>query len=507
MIWVVVVALYLSGCAGMNYDSKISSSTNDMKAGNLDQAIDDLESNNTSDDKGLLYYMEKGELQRMKGSYGDSRDTWFKADQKVREWEDQVKTDPSKLLGDIGSVLVNDTTRRYDGRDYEKVLLNVELALDHLALNSWSDARIEIKKMHEREAIIAEFRSKELEDAKEKANSKGVKATSFKELKGYPIETLEDPEVQGLKNSYESAFANYLAGFVYESLGEISLAAPGYRKAAEMRPNNPLIDEALSGLDKRIKSRRSKKTVDTLFVIESESAPAIQSQQLGLLLPIPCSHGICPTVVQMSWPVVRPIDTSNLITSISIDDHSFPVAMLTSVDAMARRAISDEMPGIIARSSVRAIAKAAGQKLLDDHSDALGPFGALISLAAKVGTAVSEKADERAWRTLPGFYSIARAELPAGTHKLLVQTANGPQIKEIQLSGKHAVIALRDLGSNLVVANYIGPDSSPGGQQETKKEAELSTSSSTSGNAGAPVVQPKKKKKLKKPPVDSNQNN
>jgi len=432
----------------MRYDSKMSNTTNHLKSGNIDQALADLESNNPSQDKGLLYYMEKGELQQIKGSYADSRDTWLEADRLVRQWEDQVKTDPSKLMGNIGSFLVNDTTRRYDGRDYEKILLNVELALDHLALNHWDNARIEMTKMHEREAIIAEFRAKELEDAKENAKSKGIKATSFKELKGYPVETLEAPEVRELKNSYESAFANYLAGFVYESLGEVSLASPGYRRAAEMRPNIPMIDEGLRGLDERIRDPH-REAVDTLFVIETDFAPAIHSQQFGLFLPIPCKRGLCPELVQISWPVIKPMAASALMSSISVDADSIPVAMMTSVDAMARRALSDEMPVIIARTAIRAIAKAAVQKGIDDKTADMGLPGLIVSLGAKVGTAVSEQADERAWRTLPGFYSIARAKLPAGPHKIRIQSGGGELVQEAEVSGRYALVFLRLLGGRI----------------------------------------------------------
>ena len=98
----------------------------------------------------------------------------------------------AQLLEGAGSLLFNDTTRKYEGRDYEKVMLNLGLALNHLTLNDWDSARIEIKKMHERQALIAEYQSKKLEQAKADAEEKQLKVTSFKELGGYPIETLED---------------------------------------------------------------------------------------------------------------------------------------------------------------------------------------------------------------------------------------------------------------------------------------------------------------------------
>jgi hypothetical protein len=441
----------LAGCATQGYDKQTATTRDAIRGGNPDLALQSLEQQNPSKDKDLLYFLEKGELLRMKGSHADSRDVWLSADGKVREWEEQVKTDPSKLLGDVGSFVLNDTTRRYDGRDYEKTFINVRLALNHLALGDWNSARTEVKKMHEREAIIAEFRAKDVDAAKEKAESKGLKVTSFKELNGYPVETLEDPAVLSLKNSYESAFANYLAGFVYESLGEPSLAATGYRKAIEMRPDQALLEDSLKNLDSRVRAR-TPKLVDTLFVIESGSAPAINSMTLPIILPIPGRTGLNLIATPISWPVIRAADSSSVPAAITVNDKTFPVTLLTSVDQLARRALADEMPGIVARSSLRAIAKGVAQKAIDDSAGQMGAFGSLLSIAAKVGAVVSEVADERTWRTLPGFFSVARAKLPVGTHTVSLQTPTGVQSQQIQVSGSYAVVSLRTFGPSFYLA-------------------------------------------------------
>lgn len=453
-------AALLSGCVTTGYHQQVSATVNAAKSGAVDVALSDLEQNNPGKDKDLLYFLEKGELLRMKGSYVDSRDNWLQADGKVREWEDAVKTDASKLMGDIGAFLVNDTTRRYDGRDYEKVLLSVRLALDHLALGDWGAARVEIKKMHEREAIIAEYRSKELDEAKKKSEEKGLKTTSFKELNGYPVETLDAPEVRALKNAYESAIANYLAGFVYEALGESSLAAAGYRKAIEMRPGEKLLEEGLKGLDKRASQTRNRKGgVETLFLVESGSAPAITSRTLPIPLPLPTKNGVQVVMTPISWPVVEAMDSGLVPGSISVDDKSQPLTQVTSVDLMARRAMSDEMPGIIIRSSLRAIAKGAAQKAIQDNTASMGVAGSLLSIAAGVAAVASEKADERTWRTLPGLYSVARANLAPGSHRLTFNTPAGPITRDIQLSGSHALVALRTTGNAYYVTQtpYAGP--------------------------------------------------
>lgn len=436
-----LMASLFSGCAG--YSRQTESAAVGVRTGSLDTALADLESKNSGSDKNLLYHLEKGELLRLKGDFEGSRQSWLEADKKVSEWEELAKNSPSKLLGDAGSYVVNDTTRRYDGRDYEKVLVNVRTALDHLALGEWEKAQVEIKKMHEREAIIAEFRDKDLDDARRKAREKGLTVTSFRDIRGYPVETLDSLEVNALKNAYESAFANYLAGFIYEAQGEPSLAAAGYRKAIEMRPNEPSIEKSLGELDSRVSNRNSAKEVDTLFVIETGNVPTITSRRIPIPLPIPHRHGIRWLLTAVSWPVLSPQSFGGSPNLLSVDGESHQPVMLTSIDAMARRALADEMPGIIARSSVRAIIKGAAQAATQEATKNAGIAGALINLAVTVASVASESADERIWRTLPGYLSIVRTKLKPGSHKVSIATPMGPIEKEVKLSGSHSVVVLR----------------------------------------------------------------
>lgn len=452
LLFMVACAAILSACAG--YQAKTQNTMQAMRSGAIDAALADLESNNESKDKDLLYYLERGELLRLKGDLAGSRDTWLSADKIIQEWENTAKTDPSKLMGEIGSVLVNDTTRRYDGRDYEKVMLNLRLALDHLQLGDWESARTEIKKMHEREAVIAEFRSKDLEAAKKGAEEKGLKVTSFKDIEGYPAERLEDPAVVALKNSYESAIANYVAGFVYEALGEPSLASAGYLKAIAMRSSVPLLEQSLAGLEKRVADRgRSPGMVDTLIVVESGSAPSIESKMIPILLPIPGKNGLSILATPISWPVVNASDQNSFANGLHIDGQSHELAFLTSIDEMARRSIRDEMPGIITRSSIRAITRGIAQKAIDDNAGNAGAAGAVLSLFAKVASVATEQADERGWRTIPGAFSVARVSLPQGMHEFSVITAAGTHTKSVELSGPYAVLSMRVQSGSLYAAH------------------------------------------------------
>lgn len=526
-----VAGLVMSGCANMNYNNRLTNISNGILTGDIQSSLAMLEESAGGPDKvaapsdkpqdpaqkpapnarkDLLFHMEAGQLKRLGGNTAGSTASWLLADDFVRAWEEELKRDPGKLLGNLASVTLNDTLRTYEGRDYEKVMLNVGLALNHIAVNDWDKARVEIRKMHERQALIADYQSKVIEKAKEEAAGKNLKVSSFKELGGYPIETLEDPEVQKLANSYESAFGHYLAGYVYESLGDTSLAAAGYRKAAEMLPNVPLVEAALRELDRRTAppvvvrveppapqpqarsnprvrrppARTNKKAptpvapppvvaapapapvdnnsllVDTLIVAEMGLAPAVETQKIALLLPIPCRSGLCPQMVALSWPVVRPV-TPSYPGSVRINDQDVPLTFMTSINTMSRRAIYDEMPAIMARTSIRAITKVVAQQAVDEGASragaALGPFGGLISLATKVAVAATEVADERVWRTLPDSYHVARLMLPPGKHKMSVNIGGIIRQYEFTVAGKYAVTAMRVTGNQLYALSPATP--------------------------------------------------
>jgi uncharacterized protein len=445
---VIVAACLISGCAGAmrNYNNELKQTISKAESGQIDHALVDLDSNNKSENKDLLYYLEKGELLTLKKSHSESLEARLKADEKIKIWEEEQKLTAQKITQGAGSLIVNDKVRRYDGRDYEKVFLNSRLVLNQLAVGDWDKARVEVKRMHEREALIAEIRAKEIEKAEQEANSKGIN-TTYKELKGYPVETLDDPEVVGLKNAYQNAFSHYMAGYLYESLGERSLAAAGYRKAIELRPNLSLLENGLKEVDNRYKSISKDKT-DLLVVVETGTAPAYDS----ISIPIPIPAGGSLLVTPISFPIVKEDSNTFKPTNIAVGSQDLPLDMVTNVNVMARRALRDEMPGIILRSIVRATTKAVAQKAANDN-DSSGLSGLILM----IGGLIVEGADERIWRTLPSNVSLARATVNRGANTITLQTPNGPITQNIELKSRYSVLNIRVLGNQMYVTEINAP--------------------------------------------------
>jgi uncharacterized protein len=438
-----VLALCLMGCAAVrSYDRELQSTLDYAWNGNVDAAIRTLESNNRLPDKDLLYYLELGMLERLGERYLESQKAWMAANARVQVHDSLA--DAASLLRDGSSYLINDKLRSYEGHDYEKVMLLTYIALNHLALGEYENARVAIKQTHELEALIAQRRARQIAEVEEQAKKHGAR-TSFKELNGYPVQTIDNPEVNALKNSYQSALAHYLAGFIYEALGEPSLAAPGYRLANELRPGMPLLEEALRGLEQRVAAPAGGMT-DVLFVVASGTAPALRSHQFNLFVPVKDRVVLLP----VSFPVLAPSAWTPPPAAIGVDDATpLPLATITSIDLMARRQLKDDMPAIMLRTAIRAAASAAlqyqAQKKASDKRDGAAAAAAIVT----IGSALLASADDRTWRTLPSEISIARARVPAGVHSVTVQTAQGPRSARVEVSGRYAVIDFRLLGHQL----------------------------------------------------------
>jgi len=425
----------LSGCSAFrNYDSELAQTNQQLAAGNVDAALTLLEKNNTGEDKDLLYYFEKGELLRAKGDLSGSQNAWTHADQVVGKWEDSVKFDTDKYLAQFGSFVVNDKIRRYEGYDYEKVMLTTQMALNLLAVNDFDGARMSIKKTHEREAVIADLRDKEYLKSEQQAEKEGVK-TQYKDLQGYPVANLDAPDVVSLKNSYQSAFSHYLAGFVYEALGEKDLAAPGYRQAAELRPNTPLLEQALVNLDKPAGKDEDS---DILIVVQSGLAPSRDSIRIPLPLPISNQLVITP----LSFPIIKPDTSTAPFAQIGVDGRQVNLTQLNSTTAMSRRALRDDMPGIILRTTVRAITKGVAQKKINETNP-------LAGLAMGISSAVLEGADTRTWRTLPDNTQVVRLRLKKGEHQVTLPSAVGGSVVKVTVDQRYQVISLRAVGNQV----------------------------------------------------------
>jgi len=274
------------------------------------------------------------------------------------------------------------------------------------------------------------------------------------------VETIDNPAVNALRNSYQSALSHYLAGFVYEALGEPSLAAPGYRLANELQPDHPLLEEGLRGLDARVAAPDDGMT-DVLFIIGSGTAPAIQSRQFALPMWVQGRFVVLPH----SFPVIITTSAPSWPRRVVVEGGALPVEPITSVDAMARRRLKDDMPAIMLRATIRTTTAAVLQYQTQRLGDRQSLATALAAAAVTVGSAALASADDRTWRALPSDIYIARGRLPRGAHRVTLETSDGPRQASIEVAGRYAVVDFRLLRQQVFVNAPRAPGASGGGQR------------------------------------------
>lgn len=479
-----------TGCSTFrSYSDETQTLVSSVSQGQIDQALVQHESN-TGSDKDILYFLEKGELQRLKKLYPETIATWTQADQMVAQWENEAKITGAKVGGAVGSAVVNDKLRRYDGEDYEKVMLSTRLALAYLAAGKTEDALVEIKKTWERENLIKTLHEKDIEEAENEAKAKGYK-TNVEDLNGYPIATLNSPDVTNLKNGYQNAFSHYLSGFLYEAAGEVALASASYRNAIELQPSLNVLKSGLAELESRLaapaptvakaeieteqpviskttakksnkktkaksKTKATKQAVtvskpavqtspfipvsndsDVLFVVETGVAPFKKS----ILIPLPVPYA---GIVPISFPVLEtnPI-SANKATAITLPTNTTTqLTPIASIENLSRRSLKDNLPWIMVRAAIRAAVKGGAQAAVYNQN-------LIAGLAVNAINVATEQADERTWGLLPSEITIARVKLPQGQSTVKIQTSQGIKEVSVNVAGKYVVIPIRVIGNSI----------------------------------------------------------
>lgn len=439
---IIVLSSLLISCGQMptvipNHQDRVGSSVESLLEDDPASALAKLEQKEGAQNfkPDVLFLLEKGELSFINKKYELAIQNIEAADTLIRKNEDTQQTQ-NKLKSMAAAALISEKLKDYPVKDYEKVMTNVRLAQAKIAMQQVDEARVDIKRSHEREAMIEADIAKK-EEALHALKTEAKTDEPPKVLDGYPVDTINSPEVLALKNGYQNAFSHYLSGYLYEAMGEPGLAAAGYRKAIELGGIKSDLDESLAKLDSRMTNRGSAVQTDVLIIFESGSAPQINDKTFTL--PIPTPTGI--NTITISYPVIYPAEPVQL-PKVNLGGADALLIPVTNFNAMARRTLKDEMPGVITRIMTRGAAKGLVQ---DQLSSQLGIAGSLIGAAGAMAT---EGVDDRSWQTLPEQIAIARVRLPPGTHDLVV---DGKVTEKIEVGGAYMILPARLLKSSFRV--------------------------------------------------------
>ncbi len=432
-------SLVMTGCTStLFYKDTTDQQIAKINQGDLKNAM----SNDSSSD--VLHNLQYGTLKRIAAEYKESNNYYSKAQTYIQAWASSWKnTTSGKLTSNMLSLLTSDNVNAYQVKDFEKSFLATLYAMNQLGLNNFADARVEITQMYETEEAIENYNFALYNATRRKTQSSIQDANANKLYlaikRKYNFQDINSPAVLALKNSYQNAFGHYLAGFVFQALNEPSLSRPGYVKAGQLNPTNPLIQRSINNLDHGVKPKA--KQTDLLIVQMVGHAPQIQSVQAMLQLPTSDNqNNPCMTNLTLFFPRLI-YDKDNRPTyKYRLDGKLTSPLPLVNVNLMAARAMHDDIPHILLRNLTANLRSylIARQACMQGGNAAvamqLGSLGLNLFL---------NRADERAWVLLPAYININRQTLSYGQHKLMINVNGTEHSFTFNLNQPYQVFAFR----------------------------------------------------------------
>ncbi len=478
---IVFAMVMLVGCATQSQQVKMNESKESFKNGDLQNTSAVIQT--AFKDKNTLYYLELGGVQRLQGpsQIPSSTQNLLAADQLVSRWEITTSDKLRRSFAGASSyVLSEGFSSEYEPKPYEVSLLSQMLALNHLSQGRWNDAMVEAKKMAQREKVIEQLIQSKVaavnkteREQQTRSNTQGA-TSRIENISGYPINLLDDDETRSLKNSYQNPAAYYLSGFIHESQGEASLAAPGYRLAIELRPQVNFFKTSIAKLDSNIANQGKKSFADTLIVIDTGYMPKIIPYQISQSFNV----GGNPKLVTLTFPVIDKSTERFRPSLIQLGDRVANPELVANIDSMARKNLRDEMPAYVLRASSRALVSLAAQFAADraaqqaasrnqgnqnnQNNNSAALIGAIAGMITGYGLQAINVTDVRHWSTLPAQTYMARMGLPIGPTVLRYTLPSGVTASQtVNLVGGYNVVYIRMFRNRATVLTSNDPAALP----------------------------------------------
>jgi hypothetical protein len=290
------------------------------------------------------------------------------------------------------------------------------------------------------------------------------------ELDGARVEAKRFTVMRKYMSDYDpehehGAFGSYLAGFVYERLGNAEEALRYYEEALQEREFSSLrqVIVRLAG-QSTFRGERIKDYLPT-ELREGPTAPSAPADatlggellvvtkvgrvpyKIPRRIPIGLAIGLAGAFVTgntkiLEYGMFKFVTYPELVASkdlfdratLRVDGHQVAMDLASDLSVEIIDEYDELRPKIIGAALTRMIARAAaaeGARAAGRQAEGAGGLVGFLAAAALEGTLVAlDKPDTRSWTTLPARVYVGRTFVPPGTHELQVTTA-GPGGSEV----------------------------------------------------------------------------
>jgi len=438
--------LLAAACA--TYPQRTAQAYAAFEAGQLDVAAD-LYADPATTDSGFLAGVETGSVAFAAGDWDGALAHFSSAHATIKEIEDRALISVADAGESLLTWAVNDSMSSYRGEGFERVMLHACMGLCYLGRG-------------------------ELDDA-------GVEARLANRL-------LETEEGLYEKQYAAGGLGHFLSAVVYELFDQPDNAYIDYKRMLEKQVGVELAGRAALRLSQQLGFDDEHQQWESRFGVDAGRPDGAASIVLiagvgegpykeEITLPIPTGDGI----LQWSVPTLaqRPQRVSAVELSLEGSGSGVRTDVIENVYTVTKENLDDRIAWLAVKSAVRGVLKRELTQQLEKESSG---FGALIGT---VFTLATERADLRAWQTLPNTWQAARVFVAPGEHALRLQAIGGESLglgRHEFARGETVFILVRAIGPHLF-AHVIG-----GKRVDTPTPSTTPPSTASPGSEGSPGI-------------------
>lgn len=393
----VLLTFVLAGCA--TYQSRVSPARDLLVSGQCDAALKALEELSAKGDGDqLVHLMDYGSALQICGDYKRSNQVFLQA----TKLADQV--DYQSVSRVVGATLLNEEMIQYKGDTFEKLFLNVSLALNYMQMGQFDDALVEVRTMNQK----------------------------FVKLQGEE------------KRSFElNSFSKYLSGLIWEANKKYDDACIDFRDAYFIDPFYRKI--AIDMLRTCWKAKRGdefNELVKKISATPEEIKTAKENNKSELIIiymqgwgprkqPRPENH-VFPYLVsvpsQTQFVRVDLLDAGKEKVTLSLRSES-----VYSVEKAAIETLNADYNSLVARRVGARVAKEVVADQIRQKDKVLGNLAWLAMVA-------SERADLRQWSIFPRTMQVIRIPVSPGPQTFHLTGLDGSLNESEKLSDLNITI-------------------------------------------------------------------
>lgn len=411
----------LVGC--QSYNDRVSAPLNAFESGNFEAARTAFADPETTG-SAFLSGVEAGMAAFVGGDFEGALVQFHRAQSASESIDDRASLGLNALRESIATLALNESQSDYMGEGYERVMMHVMLGLSYLAQGRAEDVLVEARR----------------------------------------IDELLTTEQELYDTDYEAGgIGHLLSAIAYELIGKPGEAYIDYQRLRDKGVGGSLAKSALLRLSE------SLGRTDDLQRFTGEFGEGQQVPEGWPSIVVIAGLGIGPAKNEFKIDVPLPDGVFSMAVPKFSDGRTptqglelrFPesntrvrTALIENVSQVAKKNLDDRIALLTVRSAGRGLLK---RQLADQMRD--NKRGQALGLLADAFTVFTERADLRAWRTLPDTWVAARAFLPPD-EPIEIQLAElGGDVVPLGtfqlLEGETMFVLARSLHSGLV-AHAVG---------------------------------------------------